>query len=69
MTSQKWFDASFSSQPIWWHYMIITVPKILGRSKTAFLRIGSGSNNDRVPTRSSTTRLALRTGSIAIELR
>jgi hypothetical protein len=38
--------ASFSSQPIWWHYMIITVPKILRRPKTAFMLIGGGDNTD-----------------------
>ncbi|CAF4444612.1 unnamed protein product, partial [Adineta steineri] len=53
MTSQQWFNSilnknsnSFSSRSIWWHYMIITVPKILKRSQTAFLLISGGSNNN-----------------------
>jgi hypothetical protein len=40
------FSASFSTQSIWWHYMIITVPKTLKRPKNAFLLIGAGNNNN-----------------------
>ncbi|UJR14404.1 hypothetical protein I4U23_001401 [Adineta vaga] len=69
MTSQQWFDASFSTQSIWWHYMIVTVPKVLRRSETAFLLISGGSNNNPIPTGSWTTALALNTGSVAVELR
>ncbi|CAF3879539.1 unnamed protein product [Adineta steineri] len=76
MTSQQWFNGilnknstSFSSRSIWWHYMIITVPKILKRSQTAFLLISGGSNNNPIPTESWTTDVALNTGSVAIELR
>jgi hypothetical protein len=40
------FLASYSSQPIWWHYMVITVPKVLKRPNVAFLSIGGGSNKN-----------------------
>ncbi len=40
------FLASFSSQSIWWHYMIITVPKILKRPRNAFMLIAGGQNTD-----------------------
>ncbi|CAF4365107.1 unnamed protein product, partial [Rotaria sordida] len=46
MTLQQWFDESFSSQPIWWHYVTITVPRIIRRNKTAFLLINHGNNVD-----------------------
>lgn len=44
--SDVFFLASFSSQPIWWHYMIITVPKPLKHPQTAFLLIQGGHNTD-----------------------
>jgi hypothetical protein len=40
------FLASFSTRPIWWHYMIITVPKVLKHPNIAFLNIGGGNNNN-----------------------
>ena len=62
MTSQQWFDGtgiflsdalltihrsdSFSTQPIWWHYVTITVPRNMRRRRTAFLLIGDGDNTD-----------------------
>ncbi|CAF0948355.1 unnamed protein product [Rotaria sordida] len=69
MTSQKWFDASFSSQPIWWHYMIITVPRRLKRSHIAFMFIDTGDNTDPIPNSSYVTMFAVSTGSVAVELR
>lgn len=39
-------SASFSSQSVWWHYMIITVPRVLRRSQLAFLFISGGDNTD-----------------------
>ncbi|CAF4591001.1 unnamed protein product [Rotaria sp. Silwood2] len=69
MTSQQWFDASFSSQPIWWHYMIITVPRTFRRPHIAFIFIDGGDNTDSIPTSSSVTMLAESTGSVAVELK
>jgi len=40
------FLASFSSRPIWWHYMFITVPKIIKRPNNGFLLIGGAHNTD-----------------------
>ncbi|CAF3243804.1 unnamed protein product [Rotaria sp. Silwood2] len=59
MTSQRWFDDSFSSQAIWWHYLTITVPKAIRRPKTAFLLIAHGENTNPMPTTDITTELAL----------
>ncbi|UJR29021.1 hypothetical protein I4U23_010238 [Adineta vaga] len=69
MTSQQWFDSSFSTQPIWWHYLTITVPKVIRRSKTAFLLIDGGSNKDSPPTGSSLASLAGLSGSIVATVR
>ncbi|CAF3924773.1 unnamed protein product, partial [Adineta steineri] len=69
MTSQQWFDDSFSTQPIWWHYVTITVPKVIRRSKTAFLMIDGGSNNNSPPTGDITTELAVISGSITASVR
>ncbi|CAF3173165.1 unnamed protein product [Rotaria socialis] len=64
MTSQRWFDESFSSQPIWWHYLTITVPRMIRRPKTSFLLISHGDNTDPVPATNPMTNLALSTDSI-----
>jgi hypothetical protein len=40
------FLDTFSSRSIWWHYVTITVPRVIRRSKTAFLLIDDGSNGD-----------------------
>ncbi|CAF3157523.1 unnamed protein product, partial [Rotaria sp. Silwood2] len=53
MTSQRWFDDSFSSQAIWWHYLTITVPKAIRRPKTAFLLIAHGENTNPDPLKKS----------------
>ncbi len=41
-----YYIASFSSRSIWWHYMIITVPKIIRCHWNGFLLISGGSNTD-----------------------
>ncbi|CAF0920128.1 unnamed protein product [Rotaria sordida] len=64
MTSQQWFDESFSSHPIWWHYLTITVPRSIRRYRTTFLLINQGDNTDAMPTTDPMTNLALRTDSI-----
>lgn len=38
------FLDSLSSQPIWWHYIAITVPRTIRRRDTAFLFISGGDN-------------------------
>lgn len=42
----KLFLGSFSSQPIWWHYVIITVPKILQQPNNALVILRNGTVND-----------------------
>ncbi|CAF1342356.1 unnamed protein product [Adineta steineri] len=64
MTSQRWFDDSLSSQPIWWHYMAITVPKNIRRYKTAFLLVNNGDNTNPVPTNNPMTDLAISSSSV-----
>jgi len=51
MTSQKWFDESWSSTPYWWHYLNIFIPKASeGRiHDAAFFHIGNGNWNDSMP--------------------
>lgn len=40
------FLASFSSRSIWWHYMVITVPRIHSRPKIGYMLIGGETNLD-----------------------
>ncbi|CAF1644495.1 unnamed protein product [Adineta ricciae] len=72
-TSQKWFDEKFSSRPIWWHYLCISVPHKLTRPNTAFMLIDGGSNNNGLPKPqdnfvSLTSMFAVSTGSIGVDL-
>lgn len=48
MTSQTWLTAKDSSQPIWWHYVIVMVPDVVLYSDTAFVYITGGNN--KIPT-------------------
>ncbi|CAF4008945.1 unnamed protein product [Rotaria sordida] len=73
LTSQKWIDETFSSRPIWWHYLCITVPNQLTRPNTAFMLIDGGSNTDGIPKPTDESvalmsMLALGTGSITADL-
>ncbi len=40
------FTDSFSSNSIWWHQLIITYPRVIRRTKVAFLFVDHGSSND-----------------------
>ena len=47
MTSQSWLTPADSSQPIWWHLMVVCVPGNLDTSlDTAFLYVTGGSNGN-----------------------
>ena len=47
MTSQSWLTPEDSSQPFWWHLVVVMVPENLDTSlDTAFLYITGGSNGD-----------------------
>jgi hypothetical protein len=41
------FSASYSTHSIWWHYRIITVPKVLKHPNIAFLMIEDGHYFDK----------------------
>lgn len=45
MTSQKWMDESFVKNPIWWHYVVVSVPDKVIRTDAAFLFIQGGSQD------------------------
>jgi hypothetical protein len=40
------FIDSFSSSSIWWHQLIIIVPRIIRRNTDVFLYTDGGSNDD-----------------------
>jgi PhoPQ-activated pathogenicity-related protein len=46
MTSQKWLDETIVKNPIWWHYLCITIPDKLTRLDAGLLLIDGGSNGD-----------------------
>ena len=37
---------TFSTRPIWWHYLCITVPYVIKRPNAAFMLIDGGTNRD-----------------------
>ena len=45
MTSQKWLNESIVVNPIWWHFLSITVPNKITRGDAALLYIDGGNNN------------------------
>jgi PhoPQ-activated pathogenicity-related protein len=49
MTSQRWYDESLSSRPVWWHYVAVHVPDVLRYPDSGFLFVGGGSNNNPPP--------------------
>ena len=46
MTSQAWLTPELTSQPEWWHMMVVVVPHNLRQTDTAMLWITDGSNHD-----------------------
>ncbi|CAF1051330.1 unnamed protein product [Rotaria magnacalcarata] len=72
-TSQQWFNESFSTRSIWWHFLCITVPNNLTRPNSAFMLIDGGSNNDAIPKPEDnfvalTSMLGASSGSISVDL-
>lgn len=67
LTSQTWMDRSFSSRPVWWHYMVITVPKVLQRPSFALLNLVEGRNSDGIP-KPTPSQLAEVSGTVAVDL-
>eukprot|EP01116_Phalansterium_solitarium_P018716 TRINITY_DN5060_c0_g1_i1.p1 TRINITY_DN5060_c0_g1~~TRINITY_DN5060_c0_g1_i1.p1 ORF type:complete len:502 (+),score=136.67 TRINITY_DN5060_c0_g1_i1:54-1508(+) len=52
VTTQTWMDAKNSSNPVWWHYVVVCVPDQIDYSiaDTAFMYIDGGSMTDSPPT-------------------
>lgn len=46
MTSQKWKDETFVVNPVWWHYVVVSVPPRVLRPDAAFLFIQGGSQGE-----------------------
>lgn len=46
MTSQKWLDETVVKNPIWWHFLCITIPDKIVRSDAAFMVISNGDNTN-----------------------
>ena len=44
MTSQKWLDETIVSNPIWWHYLVVTIPDKITRPDAGLLLIDDGDN-------------------------
>jgi len=63
MTSQRWYDETFTSQPLWWHYLVIHVPNVVRYPDSGFLFVGEGSNTDQPP--QNTDGRVFRTGQYA----
>ncbi|KAK2192165.1 hypothetical protein NP493_37g05021 [Ridgeia piscesae] len=47
MTSQKWMDETFSDRPIWWHDMVISVPRRIIDPTVALVLVVGGSNEQK----------------------
>ena len=45
LTSQKWLDETIVSNPIWWHFLCVTIPDKIIRPDAAFLLIDEGYND------------------------
>lgn len=46
MTSQKWQNESVVTNPIWWHYLAVTIPDKLVIKDAGIVYISSGDNTD-----------------------
>ena len=45
MTSQKWMDETYVTNPIWWHYLVVTIPDKITRPDAGLVLIDGGSQN------------------------
>ncbi|XP_045213280.2 autocrine proliferation repressor protein A-like [Mercenaria mercenaria] len=73
MTSQTW-KPDLQSQPIWWHYLSVTVPDKLDLQNAGFLFIDGGSNTNSPPKPTDTfveltTIVAVTTNSVGANLK
>jgi len=49
MTSQRWYDETFTNRPIWWHYVAVHVPDVVRYPDSGFLFVGGNNNNNPPP--------------------
>ncbi|XP_071814824.1 autocrine proliferation repressor protein A-like [Apostichopus japonicus] len=49
MTSQAWMTENVTSQHIWWHYLIVTIPDVIEMPDVGFLYVTGGSNTNSPP--------------------
>ncbi|XP_061192028.1 autocrine proliferation repressor protein A-like [Saccostrea echinata] len=49
MTSQKWKTEAVTDQPVWWHYLTVTIPDKINYTQAAFMLIDGGSNTEGPP--------------------
>jgi len=70
MTSQSWLTAKEVQQPNWWHWLIISRPKVVAHD-TALLYIGGGTNrDDKLPGVDETmAQIATATRSVVVQLK
>ncbi|KAL4239703.1 hypothetical protein ACF0H5_000507 [Mactra antiquata] len=73
MTSQTW-KPDLQSQPVWWHYLSVTVPDKIDLQNAGFLFIDGGSNHNGPPSQTDTfveltTIVAVTTNSIGANLK
>jgi len=65
-TSQQWLTPEDSSQSLWWHLLIIVIPKEIQYPDTPFMWITGGNNdNDDIPKPLDTDLLV--TGDVAVQ--
>lgn len=69
LVSQRYLTEAEVDRPLWEHWVTVVVPKDVKHS-TAFLFIGGGSNKSEAPRVAGgiTRKLALDTGSVAVEI-
>lgn len=70
LKSQTWRTKEEVDRPVWEHWLVVTVPKKV-TTNHAFLLIGGGGHNSKVPNGSDliSSTIAIATGSIVAELK
>ncbi|CAF1105282.1 unnamed protein product [Brachionus calyciflorus] len=74
LTSQKWLDETIVANPIWWHFLCVTIPDKIVRPDAGLLLIDGGNNNpNNIPEPTDnfvqlSSVFAVATGSVAADL-
>jgi len=69
VTSQQWYDETFTDRPVWWHYVVVHIPENRVYQDSAFFLIDGGSNDVGPPGMTdsviqATFQMALSTGMV-----